>query len=39
VVVLDVDSTIVPAHSDKEGAAPTYEHTYVWVPSDPGHLR
>jgi hypothetical protein len=23
-VVLDVDSTIVIAHSDKDGAAPTY---------------
>jgi hypothetical protein len=26
VVVLDVDSTIVIAHSDKEGAAPTYSY-------------
>jgi hypothetical protein len=27
VVVLDVDSTIVIAHSDKDGAAPTYKHS------------
>jgi hypothetical protein len=32
VVVLDVDSTIVIAHSDKEGAAPTYKHTYGFHP-------
>ena len=32
VVVLDVDSTIVLAHSDKEGAAPTYKHTYGFHP-------
>lgn len=35
VVVLDVDSTIVLAHSDKDGAAPTYKHTYgfqTWHP-------
>jgi hypothetical protein len=31
-VVLDVDSTIVIAHSDKEGAAPTYKHTYGFHP-------
>nr|WP_018223726.1 hypothetical protein [Salinispora pacifica] len=29
VVVLDIDSTIVIAHSDKEGAAATYKHSYV----------
>jgi hypothetical protein len=32
VVVLDVDSTIVLAHSDKEVAAPTYKHTYGFHP-------
>ncbi|MEH1130784.1 IS1380 family transposase [Micromonospora sp. CPCC 206061] len=32
VVVLDVDSTIVLAHSDKDGAAPTYKHTYGFHP-------
>lgn len=32
VVVLDVDSTIVIAHSDKEGAAATYKHTYGYHP-------
>jgi hypothetical protein len=32
VVVLDIDSTIVLAHSDKEGAAPTYKHTYGFHP-------
>jgi hypothetical protein len=32
VVVLDVDSTIVVAHSDKEGAAATYKHTYGFHP-------
>ena len=32
VVVLDVDSTIVIAHSDKDGAAPTYKHTYGFHP-------
>jgi hypothetical protein len=32
VVVLDVDSTIVIAHSDKEGAAATYKHTYGFHP-------
>lgn len=32
VVVLDVDSTIVTAHSDKEGAAATYKHTYGFHP-------
>ncbi|GAA1740874.1 IS1380 family transposase [Luedemannella helvata] len=32
VVVLDVDSTIVIAHSDKEGAAPTYKHSYGFHP-------
>jgi hypothetical protein len=36
-VVLDVDSTIVLAHSDKDGATPTYKHSLnygfvlVWV--------
>ena len=32
VVVLDVDSTIVIAHSDKEHAAATYKHTYGFHP-------
>jgi hypothetical protein len=32
VVVLDVDSTIVAAHSDKHGAAPTYKSTYGFHP-------
>jgi Transposase DDE domain group 1 len=32
VVVLDVDSTIVIAHSDKEGAAATYKRTYGFHP-------
>src|SRR6266508_4838188 len=32
VVVLDVDSTIVIAHSDKAGAAPTYKHTFGFHP-------
>ncbi|MFI5898496.1 IS1380 family transposase, partial [Actinoplanes sp. NPDC051513] len=32
VVVLDVDSTIVIAHSDKENAAATYKHTYGFHP-------
>jgi hypothetical protein len=31
-VVLDVDSTIVLAHSDKEGAAATYKHSYGFHP-------
>ncbi len=31
-VVLDVDSTIVIAHSDKDGAAPTYKHTFGFHP-------
>jgi hypothetical protein len=31
-VVLDVDSTIVLAHSDKEGAAATYKATYGFHP-------
>jgi hypothetical protein len=32
-VVLDVDSTILIAHSDKDGAAATYKHTYGFHPS------
>jgi hypothetical protein len=32
VVVLDVDSTILLAHSDKDGAAATYKHTYGFHP-------
>jgi hypothetical protein len=32
IVVLDVDSTIVLAHSDKDGAAPTYKATYGFHP-------
>ncbi|MFF0879799.1 IS1380 family transposase [Micromonospora aurantiaca (nom. illeg.)] len=31
-IVLDVDSTIVVAHSDKDGAAATYKHTYGFHP-------
>lgn len=30
--MLDVDSTIVLAHSDKDGAAATYKHTYGFHP-------
>ncbi|WP_230540571.1 hypothetical protein [Salinispora arenicola] len=33
VVVLDVDSTIVIAHSDKEGAAATYKHSFGFIRS------
>ncbi len=32
VVVLDVDSTILMAHSNKENAAATYKHTYGFHP-------
>ena len=32
VVVLDIDSTIVIAHSDKDGAGPTYKHTFGFHP-------
>ncbi|WP_233197121.1 transposase, partial [Verrucosispora sp. ts21] len=32
VVVLDVDSTIVITHSDKEGAAATYKHSFGFHP-------
>jgi hypothetical protein len=32
VVVLDADSTIVIAHSDKDGSAPTYKHTFGFHP-------
>lgn len=32
VVVLDVDATIVLAHSDKEGAQPTYKSTFGFHP-------
>jgi len=32
VVVLDIDSTIVLAHSEKEGAAPTYKSTFGFHP-------
>ena len=31
-IVLDVDSTVVLAHSDKDGAAATYKHTYGFHP-------
>lgn len=31
-IVLDVDSTLVQAHSDKEGAAPTYKRGYGFHP-------
>jgi Transposase DDE domain group 1 len=32
ITVLDIDSTIVIAHSDKEGAAATYKHSYGFHP-------
>jgi hypothetical protein len=32
IVVLDVDSTLLIAHSDKDGAAPTYKHTFGFHP-------
>lgn len=32
VVVLDVDATIVVAHSEKEQAAPTFKHTFGYHP-------
>lgn len=32
IIVLDVDSTIVIAHSDKDGAAPTYKHSFGFHP-------
>jgi hypothetical protein len=32
VVVPDLDSTILIAHSDKENAAATYKHTYGFHP-------
>jgi hypothetical protein len=28
--VIDLDGTIVIAHSDKQQGTPTYKHTYVW---------
>ena len=31
-MVLDVDSTLLIAHSDKDGAAPTYKHTFGFHP-------
>src|SRR5436190_13265053 len=31
-IVLDIDSTLVTAHSDKEGAAPTYKRGYGFQP-------
>ncbi len=31
-IVLDIDSTLVTAHSDKEGAAPTYKRGYGFHP-------
>jgi hypothetical protein len=31
-IVLDIDSTLVQAHSDKEGAAPTYKRGYGFHP-------
>jgi hypothetical protein len=30
--VIDIDATLVDAHSDKEGAAPTYKHGYGYHP-------
>ena len=32
VIVLDVDATIVPVHSDKEGAAATFKRTFGYHP-------
>jgi hypothetical protein len=32
VVVLDVDATLLIAHSEKDGAAPTYKHTFGFHP-------
>jgi len=32
VIVLDVDATIVPVHSDKQGAASTFKRTYGYHP-------
>jgi Transposase DDE domain group 1 len=32
IVVLDVDATLLIAHSEKEGAAPTYKHTFGFHP-------
>jgi hypothetical protein len=31
-VVVDIDSTVVTAHSDKQGAQPTFKRTYGFVP-------
>ena len=31
-LILDVDGTLVEAHSDKQGAAPTYKHGYGFHP-------
>jgi hypothetical protein len=31
-VVVDIDSTVVSAHSDKEGAQPTFKRTFGFVP-------
>jgi len=31
-VIVDVDATIVPAHSDKEGATPTFKRTFGFHP-------
>lgn len=33
VLVIDVDATIVIAHSEKEAAAPTFKHTFGYPPS------
>jgi hypothetical protein len=30
--VLDIDATIVPAHSEKQAAAPTWKHTFGYHP-------
>ena len=31
-VVMDVDATLLTAHSEKEGAAPTYKHGFGFHP-------
>jgi hypothetical protein len=30
-LVLDLDATLVDAHSDKQGAAPTYKHSFGFI--------
>jgi hypothetical protein len=35
-LVIDLDATLITAHSDKEGAAPTFEKGYGFHPLGPG---